>query len=180
MKPLGYMAKFIVACPPWLHTSQVKTVCSVSACVSSDFTEWIECWRHNGYWLFDSLDVIDDIVREKQIDATSLTYFYYEGDEREYDDAPNWVRYEPEPDVPVNVEIPVKKVLIGFDIVSYTTSYSAECSPLSCNHLAEKVQVNEYCLLETAEAASTLITSGALTGCEPGPYRIIAVYRVER
>ncbi|KAA8998227.1 hypothetical protein FJU30_17045 [Affinibrenneria salicis] len=180
MIPLGYMAKIIAPRPAWLKAAQVEAIYSMSACVSADFTEWVNCWRHNGYWLFDSPAIIDEIVRERRIDPASLTWLYYEGSEKEFDERRGWISYEPAAEFPLAVDIPVRKSLMGYDIVTCTCGHSAECSPLSCNHLAEEVKVNAWCLLDSADTARTLITSGGLAGCEPGPYRIVAVYRIVR
>jgi hypothetical protein len=40
-------------------------------------------------------------------------------------------------------------VSLGFDVVNKTFSAFFECSPLSCNGMADEVAVNRFCLLET-------------------------------
>src|SRR5882762_11680399 len=69
-----------------------------------------------------------------------------------------------------------KRKLEGYDVVCFTVRTSPECSPLSCNPLAETIPVNEHCLLSSLEEAVRLIERGAFNNSEPGPYRIFAVY----
>ena len=56
--PAGYMAKRVATRPEWLEVPSVDDIYSVSRCVSRDFADYINYWKHNGYWLFDSIDVI--------------------------------------------------------------------------------------------------------------------------
>ncbi len=77
---------------------------------------------------------------------------------------------------------------LGYDLVSREchTLVSPTCggqfghSPLSCNHLAESVPTNRYCLLDTAEEAFALAPTLESSGCEPGPYHIVEVWRQRR
>jgi hypothetical protein len=61
-------------------------------------------------------------------------------------------------------------------VVSFNVQTSPECSPLSCNSLAESIEVNEHCLLPSLEIAKQLLESGAFTDSEPGPFRVFGVY----
>jgi len=78
MVPAGYMAKRVVARPDWLPAERVPSIYSVSGCVSHDFTDDIEFWKHNGYWLFDSPDIITDIARKNNIDLDETMLFFCE------------------------------------------------------------------------------------------------------
>ena len=53
MTPVGYMAKHIASRPDWLKANEVEDIYSVSNCVSDDFADYINFWKHNGYWFFD-------------------------------------------------------------------------------------------------------------------------------
>jgi len=75
--------------------------------------------------------------------------------------------------------VPPKKVLEGYDVATFFVRSSPECSPLSCNALAVKVETNQHCLLASLEQAQHLLESGEFKNSEPGPYRIFAVYSVE-
>ena len=69
--------------------------------------------------------------------------------------------------------------LQGFDVVSFNVRTNPECSPLSCNGVAEKVHTNTHCLFESFDEAKTNLNNGAFKNAEPGPYRIFAVYSVD-
>ena len=179
MIPLGYMAKRVSAGTAWLKTPQVSQVCSVSSCISEDFGKWIDAWKYNGHWFFDSPRLIAEVARERKIDLSDTTLFYYEGFAEEYDPESGWTPYRPEPSFPVQVEPPEKKSLRGFDVVTFSYQNSAECSPLSCNGLAAEMPVNEFCLLNSLEEAKALLEANRFIHSEPGPYRILAVYTVD-
>jgi hypothetical protein len=180
MIPIGYMYKKIGPKPDWLNAPAVKYIYSVSNCVSSDFADWINYWKHNGYWFFNSPKIISSLAIEHNIQLTDMALFYYEAFEKQWDDVEGlWVNYEPEQSFTTAVEDPKRKMLLGFDIVSFSCQNSAECSPLSCNHMAETIAVNEYCLLQSFDEAKKVLESGFFNDCEPGPYRIFAVYGVQ-
>lgn len=178
MIPLGYMAKVVAARPEWLKAPQVSKIHSVSACISKDFGQWIDAWRHNGYWFFDSPQLIAGIAAEQNIDLGGITMFYYEGFETEYDLETGWRPYQPEPSFPLQVLPPPSKTLCGFDVVTFHGGSTPECSPLSCNGMAAELKANEFCLLPTLEEAVAALEAGHFNNSEPGPYRIIAVYTV--
>ncbi|EIT7126871.1 hypothetical protein ACWO25_004523 [Vibrio parahaemolyticus] len=180
MIPVGYMYKVVSGKPDWLKASQIEDIYSVSSCVSEDFCDWVNYWKHNGYWFFDSPSLIHEIANENSIDLDNLTLFYYEMYEKQWDYDDNWTDFSPEEYFSTNVVVPASKVSLGFDIVTYTNNTSAECSPLSCNHMAEEIETNEHCLLETFKSAVDLIEQQKLSQCEPGPYRIVEVFRCEQ
>jgi hypothetical protein len=103
-----------------------------------------------------------------------MSLFYYEAYEKEFD-GESWHSYAPEPLVPTNVVPPSQKQLEGFDVVTFYAGHS----PLSCNSLAKHLHTNDHCLIPSFEEAETNIKNGAFTKCEPGPYRIFAVYSVD-
>lgn len=87
--PAGYMAKRVVCKPDWLKANGVHDIYSVSGCISKDFADYINFWKHNGHSLFDSPDVIEQVAREQSIDLTATMMFYYEVHEQEFDDQKN-------------------------------------------------------------------------------------------
>ena len=180
MIAVGYMAKRVAKKPDWLKTDQVDDIYSVSSCISHDFEDYINYWRHNGYWLFDSPEIIKEIARENSIDLSGTTMFYYEAYELQcYENDPEWEEFLPEESFPTNVAVRKEKTLMGYDIVSFSGGNAPECSYLFCNHMAEQIKVNRHCLLETLEEAIKLLNNKAFAGCEPGPCRIFAVHKVE-
>ena len=98
---------------------------------------------------------------------------------QQYDeDQRSWLEFEPDPSLRVNVVTPTSKTLEGFDVVTYEQGTSPECSPLSCNSCAECISTNEHCLFRTFDEAKRAIEDGVFRDCEPGPYRIVAVFSV--
>ena len=179
MIPAGYMYKAVVSKPDWLKTDQVKYIYSVSGCVSEDFDDWINYWKHNGYWFFDSPEIIENLAKEHKVDLSEMMLFFYKVYEQQWnDETSEWEQFEPERSFETNVQLPESPILEGYDVTTFTAQTYAECSPLSCNHMAEEIKVSSHCLLGSLEEAKHLVESGAFNQCEPGPYRIFEVYRV--
>ena len=177
MVPAGYMAKHVATRPEWLAAERVSSIHSVSGCISSNFADYVSFWKHNGYWLFDSPEVIVEVAREHDIDLGGTALFFYEVHELQFD-AGKWVPFGPEPSFGTDVHLPAERVLEGFDVVTFFAQASAECSPLSCNGLASRVETNSRCLLPSFEQARTFLENGTFDDSEPGPRRIFAVYSV--
>lgn len=55
MIPVGYMAKRVPMKPDWLKATDVVDIYSVSSCIAEDFADYIEYWKHNGYWFLTRL-----------------------------------------------------------------------------------------------------------------------------
>lgn len=177
MIPVGYLSKRVAARPDWLQAPTVVDIYSLSGCISADFADYINYWKHNGYWLFDSPDAISELAATDGIDLSGTTLFYYETYEYEFDeDTQAWSAFAPEPSFATAVRAPVRKHLEGFDVVTFTAHTRPECSPLSCNSLATTVPVNRHCLFDTFDEAKEALESGLFRNSEPGPYRIVAVY----
>ncbi len=145
--------------------------------MNDDFADYINFWKHNGYWLFDSPSIILNLAQEAAVDLTGTSLFYYEAHELEYDGA-RWRPFAPEPGIETNIQLPPSKTLEGYDVVTFYAGNVSECSPLSCNGLAESIPTNQHCLLESFETAESQLNAGSFNHSEPGPYRIVAVYTV--
>jgi len=178
MIPVGYLAKRSCKKPEGLGLPNVDDVYSVGSCVNEDFADYINYWRHNGYWLFDSPEIIRAVAKEYSIDLRGAMLFYYEAHELQLTKE-GWRPFISEPAIPTNVLPPSQKKLEGFDVVTFYVGSSPECSPLSCNGLAEELSANSHCLLGTFEEAEANLNSGKFDTAEPGPYRIFAVYSVD-
>ena len=178
MIPVGYMAKTILNRPEGFGTTDIIDIYSVSSCMSKNFSDYIEFWRHNGYWFFDSPRIIQEISKEYSVNLTGTKIFYYEVYDLEFHENDEWKSFEPEASFPTNIEVPDSKNLEGYDVVTFSTGNSAECSPLSCNSLANTIPVNRHCLLPDFDTAYQLLINGQFQNAEPGPYRIFAVYSV--
>ena len=177
--PIGTMAKRVVTWP-WPQPAPVDEVFSISGCISPFFADYIPYWRHNGYWLFDSPQALRRLADEQDIDLSDTTLFYYEAYPLQCgEDGSNWQRFTAEPSFTTDVSIPTTKSLQGYDVVTFSTGNAPECSPLSCNAMAETLPVNRHCLFDDFEQAKALLKQGVFKDAEPGPCRLIAVYRIE-
>lgn len=177
MTPAGYMYKKVVPAPPGGGAPSVD-VYSVSGCISRCFADYIPYWRHNGYWLFDSPRIIEELAGDNALDLSGLTLFYYEVFEHQYDaSSRRWLPFGPEPSARTDVLVPAAE-LEGYDVVTFASQTNPECSPLSCNSLAASVPVNRHCLFDSFEEAKRSLEQGVFDAGEPGPYRIFAVHTV--
>ncbi len=177
MIPAGYMAKRVIDKPDGLKLDGVFDIYSVSNCMSNDFADYIDYWKHNGHWLFDSPEIIANLAKDNSIDMVGAKLFYYEIYELEFhENDRQWHCYEPDRSFVTDVKVPDKKKLEGFDIVTFFAGSSAECSPLSCNGLADEIKTNRHCLIGSFERAKQCLESGLFLESEPGPFRIFAVY----
>lgn len=173
------MAKFVEARPDWRACPDIAGIFSVSNCISGDFCDYIKFWKHNGYWFFDSPALIREVADQAGVALAGSTLFYYEAHELEFDqERERWQPFDPAGHFPVTVESPPNAVLEGFDVVSFHLRSSPECSPLSCNSLAEGRPVNRHCLLGSLSETLTAIESGWFKQGEPGPLRVFAVHTV--
>lgn len=179
MIPAGYMAKRIASKPEWIKAPGVVDICSVSYCISEAFCDYVGHWKHNGYWFFDSPAIIKGIARDHAIDLSAHQILYFEVYQLQYDEERRrWQPFGPDPAFTTDVTVPDHKQLLGFDVTGFDAQTSPECSPLSCNNLAETVEVNEHCLLPSFERARELLEGGAFDNSEPGPFRVFGVYSI--
>lgn len=178
MIPIGYIYKTVAARADWPKAPDVLDIYSVAGCISEYFDNYyINHWKHNGYWLFDTPEIIEDLAKKAKIDLSGMTLFYYEAHEYEFDEKNGkWSAFSADPDFKTDVQVPAKKNLKGFDVVQVLAHSDLGCSPLSCNGLAEKLPVNRLCLFDSFAQAKDALDRGLIVKCEPGPYRIIAVY----
>ncbi len=175
----GYIFKTVISRPAWLHAEDVSDLFSVSSCFSKDFTDCVSDAGRNEYWLFSRPADMAAIIASESISSANLKLFYFELYELEFDEEEKvWVPFEA-PALETPIEPPKSARLEGFDVASITILGGAECSPLSCNHLAEKTSVNEHCLFTSFEDAKSALEADLFNACEPGPYRIFAVYTVD-
>jgi hypothetical protein len=178
MIPAGYMAKRIMNRLEGFENTDMMDIYSVSGCMSEDFTDNIDTWKYNGYWFFDSPQIIQEIAKEHAIDLAGTKLFYYEVYNLEFHEGNECKSFKPEASFTTAIEKPGFKNLEGYDIVTFSCGNSAECSPLSCKGLANTIPVNKHCLLSSFDNVHHLLENGNFQNSEPGPYRILAVYSV--
>lgn len=180
MTPLGYIARRVIPRPGWLNAPHVESIYSVANCMSEDFADYIEFWRHNGHWLFDRPSIITDICEESCIEISGLTFLYLESELIQYDaDQKKWMAYEPDSSFSTDVTKAHDAKLLGYDVTTSYYSPKPEHSPLSCNHIASVVPVNKYCLIDHLDEDRNHIENGAFVSSEPGHLRVIAVHEIE-
>ena len=181
MIPIGYLYKITASRPDWLPASAVIDICSLSGCISAPFADYVGFWEHNGFWLFDSPAVMERIALREGIDLSRASLFYYEAHDEEFDETSGgWTRFGPEPSIATRVEAPAGERILGYDVVTFSAGTAPECSPLSCNGVAERQSVNEHCLFTSFDEARQALESAVFANSEPGPFRIIAVYAIDR
>jgi hypothetical protein len=183
MIPAGYMAKRIADRPEALEAPQVLDVYSISDCVNDNFVDYVDYWKHNGWWFFDSPEVIQSLSRELSVDLQNTHLFYYEIHEVEFADG-RWRSFSPWEDgwkASHGIVAPTDRRLEGYDVVTFwvENSPAPEHSPLSCNGLASTIPTNVHCLFRTFEDAQKAVEARQFDGCEPGALRILAVYSVD-
>jgi hypothetical protein len=180
MIPAGYLYKKVVPAPDFLDGASVVDVYSVSGCISEPFADYIGHWRHNGFWLFDTPQVMGALAHECGVALAPMTLFYYEVFEKAWDEgAKAWIPVEPEASIATDVAVPKLRELAGYDVVTFSGGSAPECSPLSCNGLSKTLSVNQHCLFDSAEDANSTLASGEFVDTEPGPFRVFAVYRLD-
>lgn len=182
---IGYFAKLTTKRPDWLKAPQVDEICSASTCISRAYWDWINEWKHNEIWLYDSPELALGVVpAETRTTCDLYSYRLYpvrfiKGSRKPYSF----------PDVKT-VPLSSRYERLGYDLFSRAFESISECaplfehSPLSCNNLASEIPTNRHCLLDTIEEAFALAprmeTPGETLRGEPGPYHIVEVWRQRR
>lgn len=169
---VGYFPKERATPPQYLLDHGVEEIGSVSPCLSPGPDGWIEAWKHNEWACYDDPATAWSMVAaSRRSDFCLYAYEVYpagfeEGQEIELDG--------PKPDA---APIDSTFEFIGWDAVSDSGGQRQfECSPLSCNHMAEGIPVNRSCLLDFEGARALALRADEL-GCEPGPYYVVKVWR---
>ncbi|HEY7338923.1 MAG TPA: hypothetical protein VH639_28800 [Bryobacteraceae bacterium] len=169
---VGYFPKTTAIPEGYELPAHVKEICTVSGCINAP-EGWIDHWLHNELAFYDSP------AKAKRVVATTTSklpwsLFAYRMLPTRFDKDGAKPISLPTLDVePLHGSF----VPIGFDAVSKSVSFCFECSPLSCNYLAQKVPVNEFCLVATFEEAVALAKRCASEEPEPGPYYLFEVLR---
>jgi hypothetical protein len=172
MQLIGYFPKQTGVPEGWLiPSSNVAEVCSVSNCVNPAPEGWVEHWRHNDLGFYNTPGDAWSIV---PVGASNFRLFAYRL-------LP--IRYRQGRAEPFEIVVPVIKPLadgfvsLGFDVANKTLTPFFECSPLSCNGMADEVAVNRFCLLATLDEAISFARRCALEEPEPGPFYVVEVLR---
>jgi hypothetical protein len=96
-----------------------------------------------------------------------------------------FLKGEPEVVVPSETvrpsPIPASFVSLGFDAVSKSMDgvLGFECSPLSCNAMANELPVNAHCLFPSEKAATSGAEAFSRSEPEPGAYYVVEVLEAQ-
>jgi hypothetical protein len=168
----GFFPKATQPRPDWLKVDSVEEIASVSDCISAAPPNWIQHWTHNALGFYDSQAAAEAILEGAAAgyDLYAYEMFPFHCLDRKVESVP--------------VERPAGRVppdfdFLGYDIVTRSTGSFFECSPLSCNHVAQDYATNAHCLLDDEALAyqALLAMSEPGSGVEPGPYYLFKVYR---
>lgn len=186
MIPVGYMAKRMPQSDDWLKHMKgplSSAVYSVGSSVNDDFADYVNYWKHNGWWFFDSPAAIQEVAREHSINLDDTLLFFYEVYEFEFHDGDwrSFSTWDVKWKASGGIVMPTKRLLEGYDVVTFwaENSPAPEHSPLSCNALANELKTNYHCLFQTFEEAQSAVNDGKFAGAEPGALRIFAVFSVD-
>jgi hypothetical protein len=169
----GFFAKRIVPRPAFLHAPGVREICSVSECISSGPENWIDLWLHNDLGWFNRIPHAIRAIspgEESQFRLSAYRLFpevFTAGGRAPYT-VPDSVRPE---------AIPTGFRSLGFDSASKSmeTVLGLECSPLSCNGMADEIGANEFCLFPGLDVAIAGAQRFAAEQPAPGDYYVIEV-----
>ncbi len=158
--------------PEGLKPCGVEEICSVSSCMSPAPENWINHWRHNELWAYDTQEIAWSVVLPELQHAFHLyAYAMY---------PLRFIHGEQQPfSIPeLNVQPwPKSFIRLGYDGVSRSLDTNFECSPLSCNGMAERFAANRYCLIDSEQKGFELAQRFSESEPEPGPYHVVEVWR---
>jgi len=168
---LGYVAKDYTPRPDGFEPGSVSEIASVSDCIASRASDWIDEWAHNDWFVYDTPQLAAEIAQRQGGDPWPMYA---------YSLLPTVFTASGESPVPVIVTAsprPPDFELLGWDVVSKAFSPIFECSPLSCNQMGTEVPVNSACLLSSCEEAVAFARRCAREQPEPGDYYVVEVWR---
>jgi hypothetical protein len=169
----GFFAKRIAPKPESLNAQGVREICSVSECISSGPEKWIELWLHNDLGWFNRIaDAVRAIPPGEKSHYRLFAYRLYPEVFTKSGRVPFEIPESVQPD-----PIPGEFRRLGFDSAnkSMGSVLGLECSPLSCNGMADELTVNEFCLFAELSDAIAGAERFAAEQPEPGDYYVVEV-----
>jgi len=169
---IGYFPKLVASRPDWLKAPQVREIASVSTCISKGPPDWIDQWRHNSFGLFDTVALAESVVPPAQ--AVDFEVFAYSllGEAFAEGKPTEGIGLTAQPE-----QLAEDFSVVGYDAVSKSISDFFECSPLSCNGVAQHLTTNDLCLFPTFDEAQQGAREFSFGQWEPGTYYVIEVRR---
>jgi hypothetical protein len=175
--PIGYFPKEIAAChAAALGACGVKWVRSVSCCISPGPANWLTTYTYNDWWAYATIATAWTAVPTGERSAYEV--LAYRVLPSKWDKGRRFAVAIPD----LGVEkLPADFEAIGFDVVSMEWEEMRIAgfghSPLSCNYMAQTIEVNEHCLLDSLERAVEAAMEFSTAQPEPGPYYVLEVLR---
>jgi hypothetical protein len=166
---LGYCAK-----------RSFKDIASVSDCLAKRCDKWVERWDFNRATLWNTeVDawacVPDESRPEFKVFAYRILPLLFDTSGIERAVTIDQLFPADMPELPSAMP-PCRR--LGYDVVerdAATGMLGFGCSPLSCNGMAERIPVNEFCLIDDLESAMAAARRFGVEQPEPGPYVIVEV-----
>jgi hypothetical protein len=182
-RPIGYLVKCTQGRQDYLMGT-VEEVCSVSCCIST--APGGQPMRGMGFHASESL-ALSDAEQAGHRSADLYAYrllpaaFGEDGEMLDLDEEERDALAAAEE----NVEpIPPDYVFLGWDITTNSLGWKDwprfECSPLTCNGLANEVMTNRYGLIHELDRALALVPRIIEGPSEPGTYYLVQVWRKAR
>lgn len=169
---VGYIPKRTAKRPDWLQAAGVEEICSASCCCSESPDDM---GTPNDFGIYDSPEEAMALIEgghKHEYDLYAYSMFpviFREGLQDSFEIATHQV-------TPLTDSFE----FLGFDVVSRSCGFCFECSPLSCNNMAEHIAVNRHCLLDNIETAIENAANFEAQQCEPGPYHVLGIWRRKR
>lgn len=173
---IGYFPKRTSRPPDWPGPAVVEEICSACACMTEEPADWINQWKHNDSFLYDSEDLARSMIPATDDPGTWSIFAYRRFPIRFRADRDD-ITELPKLDV---APLPAGYVSLGYAAVSDDLEGQVsgfQCSPLSCNLRAPDYQVNRHCLLDDREMAFAAARDFASGNAEPGPYYVVEILR---
>lgn len=179
--PMGYSAKVVLDGTASINQGEWSFPCvpvTLSGCIVKGFGDDLSDFRQNGYFLYDAPSPLIERAATEKVALSSLRLLYAEVYPRNFSaSGQDLGDLQPDPTLTTAVQPPVKKTLLGYEIVNFFAGNLPECSYLSCNAMYREIAgLNEFLLFPDWQAAHDLLQSGFFSHCEPGPTRLIALY----
>lgn len=173
---VGFLARQVAVRPEFLAQAPIDDVCSVSEHISPSAPDRLERCAHNSAGFYDTEALAWSVVPADE--RYTYTLFAYravcirfgDGNSELWSPADDWPGLPTTPDLSAYAPI-------GYDIVNTSFGGWFDCSPLSCNSIADEQAVNEHCLVGDVEVAMQLGSAFAdeAARVEPGPYHVVEV-----
>src|SRR5436190_2507921 len=183
---LGFCVK-----KPWVPSGEwfqpvdthVVAVCSVSECLAKRPPHWIDRWDFNRACCYDGEAAA--LATIPPGDENHFACFAYrllpvtcDAEGRRVPVDPDTL-FDPRlpclPSLPARDATPARYARLGYDVVSVGTTMGFECSPLSCNGMANELPVNPYCLVDELARAFAIARQFNAEQPEPGYYVVVEV-----